>query len=114
MGWLDIALKAGTLLLSVGAMIVAIIRTRRVDTDRRFGKSEEKLTDLDRRVQRVEDGFGGLPTRDEMHNIALQLASVHGQLEVLSTRMRGHNDLLTRLERTTLRHEDHLMDKTKG
>ncbi|HET7410087.1 MAG TPA: DUF2730 family protein [Paracoccaceae bacterium] len=111
--WFDVGLKVGTLILSVGAMLVAWIRTRRVDVDRRFEKVVDNLVDFDRRVQRLEDGRAALPTKEEVNALLIQLTALHGKLDVLSTRMDGQSEILTRLDRVTTRHEDHLL-QTNG
>ena len=107
--WIDLGLKLAAIVISIAAMIVAWVRTRREDVDRRFEGTHTKLIDHDRRIQRLEDTGQSLPTKDELHAISLQLAALNGTIGVIHSDLAGHGRMLSRVENVVGRHEAHLL-----
>lgn len=117
---IDLAIKAITFILSALAIVVAWFRTRGRVTDDKIAKIADKVEivrdgfrdRLDRhesRLQSVEQTVRGMPGREDMHQLQLELAKVAGSLQTMSAVMEGNQQIMRRLEVVVNRHEDHLL-----
>ncbi|WP_315900651.1 DUF2730 family protein [Mameliella alba] len=110
---LDMALKAIPILLSLTAMIVAVIRTRRSEVDERFKAGSDRMDRHEIRIARLEQTVSGLPSKDDVHNIQLSIAEMTGSLGRMEAVMEGNAKIMQRLETIVSRHEDHLLNDRK-
>lgn len=106
-----------SLILSVAAMLFAWFRTRRQDIDTKLADVGTRLTAgarrmdaLDARVAATESGLQAMPGQGEVHRLELHMAQMAGDLRVVSQRLQGNHEMLTRIESVVSRHEDHLRD----
>lgn len=108
---IDLALRAASFLLSLGAVGYTFVATRRKDVDSRIEKIERRLgesrNDIVALRARVEEG----PSREDIHAFALSITEMRGELRVIAVEMKGQSELMERLESVVGRHEDHLMTR---
>lgn len=64
---------------------------------------------LDRRMTRVESRLDDAPTATALHEVALSLEHLSGELKVNNARLEGLEKIVTRLESITDRQEQHLL-----
>lgn len=115
---IKITVDAAALLLSIGAVVVAIWRTRQSEFDKRFEKGSARmdqltaaLNDHDRRIARTEQTVDGMPSREDLHRIDLHMTQMAGTLQRMEAVMEGNAKVVSRLELIVSRHEDHLLKK---
>lgn len=89
------------LLLSIGNIVWAWISrpardmNLRIDeVDGRVDKVCDNLKDHDRRIQRTEDDLRHLPTKDDLHQVGQQLASVKTELDIVAKVVTRLDDFL--------------------
>ena len=106
-------LSAAGLVGSFVAGIYAFFSGRQKGTAERFEKidanqnrTNERLTDLERRVE-------DLPSKDDIHKLDLTLVSIKGELGTMRQMITGQGEIMQRLERIVTRHEDHLLETRK-
>lgn len=109
-----------SLIVSMIAMIVAVVRTRRQATEERFKLIEGRLVDgskrmdrHDQRIASIEQTVKEMPGKDDMHKLELQMARIGGTMERMEAVMEGNQKIMSRLELIVSRHEDHLLDGAK-
>ncbi len=121
---IKVATDVASLVLSVAAMFVAVIRTRRSEVEDRFvvaeKKTEERFAEVNQRLKLGSDRMdehgrlisladqriAALPGRDEIHALDLTVTRLEGQLSALA-------GLTDRLSYTTQRIDDYLRDREK-
>lgn len=96
-------IMGASFLLSLTAMVVAWLRTRRRDLDERIGA-------LGQRVDTLERSMHGVPGREDVHSLKLGLSELAGEIRVVGAQLSGQRDILGRLEAVVTRHEDHLLE----
>jgi len=89
-------------LLAMANLIYTWITARSRVNEAKIDGHDTKLTEHDRRIQRVENELGHLPNKDEVAGLRLAIAEVSGRLG----RMEQSNEGLVRAVR---RIEDYLM-----
>lgn len=94
------------LALTVGVGVFAFFATRRKNVD-------HKLIDHDRRLQRVEDKLTHTPETREVHEILVKIEGMAGDVRVLSESLKGHGEIMRRIESIVGRHEDTLIGRGK-
>ncbi|PKP85853.1 MAG: DUF2730 domain-containing protein [Alphaproteobacteria bacterium HGW-Alphaproteobacteria-2] len=105
-------------------MLVAVLRTRRQAIDGRFDGIELEVkaavaagsARIDRhelRLQSIEQTVRGLPGRDDLHGLQLEMARIGGSLQTMQAVMEGNSQIMRRLEAIVTRHEEHLLDGGK-
>ncbi len=120
----DLIIKAASFGLSVCAILVAVLRTRRQAIDGRFDGIELEVkaavaagsARIDRhelRLQSIEQTVRGLPGRDDLHGLQLEMARIGGSLQTMQAVMEGNSQIMRRLEAIVTRHEEHLLDGGK-
>lgn len=75
-------------------------------TEDRFKAGSEKMADLTGVIGRVELALKNLPTKDHMHELALALQELRGDLKVIRTETKGLADSIEIQGQTLIRHED--------
>ncbi|PKP67549.1 MAG: DUF2730 domain-containing protein [Alphaproteobacteria bacterium HGW-Alphaproteobacteria-8] len=112
MDW-DLALKAMGLILPVIAGIYTYVATRRKDVDAALDVAGSRLDRLDARLVRVEDTISGMPGKDDMHSLQLELVKQTGAMNEMRAVMAGNAKIMERLEIIVSRHETHLLEGGK-
>ncbi|MCA8880374.1 MAG: DUF2730 family protein [Rhodobacteraceae bacterium] len=107
---LDLAIKVGTFMISIAAMVVAWFASRSKHVDTRIEAGAKRLDDLDRRTQTLEQVIQTLPGKDDLHSLEIGMTKISGQLDVMTEAMSGHREIMKRLETIVSRHEDHLLE----
>lgn len=98
--WMSVA----SFFLSIFVGIYTWIATRRKNVDR-------KLTEHDRRIQKVEDGLRHMPESHEVHSILVTLETMRGDIRVLARSLEGQEQIMGRIEAIVSRHEDTLLGR---
>lgn len=68
-----------------------------------------RLDSHDLRISAIEQAQSAMPTRENMHELELNMEQLKGQLQVMSQRLAGYSDIMTRVEVVVARHEEHLL-----
>jgi len=74
--------------------------------DERFTAGSQKMAELTSVIGRVEVALGNLPTKDDLHQLALALQELRGDLKSIRTETKGLADDIERQGETLVRHED--------
>lgn len=106
----DLVIKVSAFVLSVAAMIVAWFGGRHKDIETRFAAHGQRVDEIDRRTQRIEQVVATLPGRDDLHGLEIAMTQISGQLSVIGEAMNGQREIMKRLESIVSRHEDHLLE----
>jgi len=98
----------------------SIRSARRSDLDKRFdevstkvGANSEDIANLRGRTVKVEQTLENLPSKQEMHNLELGISQMSGDLKALTETIKGHREILNRIDTTVTRHDDHLLEKNR-
>jgi len=73
------------------------------------GGIKEAAGALERRVMRSEDTLERMPGTGMVHNLALAIERLSGDVQTLGQQTKGLTDLVERVERVVARHEEHLL-----
>lgn len=103
---LRLALEVAALTISVGAVFYAHWRTR--ETAR-----HAELVELRNRITRAEARLEETPTSKALHELALSIEHVGGDLKGMVARIDGLGAIVVRLERITERQEQHLLNTSQ-
>lgn len=109
----DVLLRTMPILISLAAMLVAVIRTRRSEVDERFKLGSDRMDRHEMRLQTLEQTVNGLPSKEDVHRIQLSIAEMTGSLGRMEAVMEGNAKIMQRLETIVSRHEDHLLNDRK-
>lgn len=101
--------EAAPYVLSAAAAIYAWFVTRRRDVDGRMDRQAERIAGVDHRLTSLEQTVGGLPGQADLHQIALQLREMSGDMKAMGAQLQGQTDMLRRMDRTVDRHEEHML-----
>ncbi|TCT41165.1 DUF2730 family protein [Martelella mediterranea] len=91
--WLSIAAT----LLSIGAVIYAVITAKAKGNSVKLDKLEGKVEDHGQRIQSLEDEMEHLPDKESQHRIEVGLVELNGRMDVLSESLKpihANNQLL--------------------
>lgn len=69
----------------------------------------ERLDRHEGRIHAVEQTMQTLPGKDDLHGLSLAMAEIRGDLREVRASMKGHQQLLARIDSVVSRQEDHLM-----
>lgn len=108
--WMDLAIKAFSLVLSVSAVIYTFFATRRKDVDERLHTGSKRMDLLDQRVASLEQTVIGLPGKDDVHSIELHMERINGTMSRMEAVLEGNQKIMSRLETIVTRHEEHLLE----
>ena len=106
----DLVIKVSTFVLSIAAMVVAWFGGRHKDIETRFRAHGDRVDQLDRRTQKVEQVVEALPSRTELHALDLAMAKMTGELARMNEIIAGQREILIRVEGVVTRHEEHLLE----
>lgn len=93
-------------LISIGTSIVLFVGSGAKRNAEKIDKQESKLTDHDRRIQRLEGEIEHLPKRETAHNLELALVRITGRLDTMDER-------LTPIAATSVRLQEFLLEQAK-
>lgn len=120
-GAIDLAVKLGNFAIAIGAVIVALVRTRRSAVDdrlkevqTRLGHGDERMDRHERRIGSVEQTIQSMPGRTDLHDVQIELVKLTGSLNEMRAVMEGNSNIMGRLEAIVSRHEEHLLDQGGG
>ena len=94
----ELFLKTASFLLSCVAMLVALVRTRKSEVERRFEEGSDKLTDHELRVARLEREIEHLPSRSELHELERLMAELKATMLAGQQRIAAINDTVVRID----------------
>jgi hypothetical protein len=107
------------ILMPTASVIYTFIATRRKDVDKQFGevsglfkKGSDRMDVLERRIQSVEQTVAGMPAKSDLHELALGITEMGGDLKAMRVNMRAVAESVARTEGIVSRHEDYLREKT--
>jgi hypothetical protein len=97
-------------IVTIVLAVVGWVQMGRKATNERIGSVVARLDRHDTRLQSLEQTVTGLPAKDHIHDLKLELAAMKGELKAMSAVMEGNAKIMLRLENIVTRHEDHLLD----
>ena len=97
-------------IVTVVLAIVGWVQMVRKATNERIGSLVGRQDRHETRLQSLEQTVTGLPAKDHIHDLKLELAALRGELKAMAAVMEGNNKIMVRLETIVTRHEDHLLD----
>ena len=86
------------LILSIGNMIWVFMMRGVRETADKVQQQEIKLTEHDRRIQKVEGELEHMPTKDELHELQLTMSGIAGKLERFEGELSSVSRTVTRIE----------------
>lgn len=108
----DLTVTMGVIVTAVIAVVGWVQMGRKAVNDR-ITATNERLDRHDHRLSTVEQTVVGLPGKDNIHDLRLELSGMKGELREMRAVMEGNNKIMGRLETIVTRHEDHLLDGAK-
>lgn len=100
---LRLGLDLLALVISLGAVVYAHVRTRHT-------AQQEELRALSDRLTKSEAKLEETPTSKALHELALSIEHFGGDLRAQTARLDGLGEIVKRLEAITNRQEQHLMN----
>jgi septal ring factor EnvC (AmiA/AmiB activator) len=67
-------------LLAIASLIYTWFTARSKINEQRLSGHERKLTEHDRRVQKLENDVSHLPSKDDVHELRLEVSSIKGSI----------------------------------
>lgn len=111
MAWdIETWLKVASFIISIGAMVYAWFSSRRNNVDKHMADTDEKVRTLQGQVRELKSTVAGLPAKEDLHGIQLQLAHQSGAMNEIKAILDGNAKIMGRLEDIVRRHEDHLLN----
>ena len=117
----DLALKFLGLIMSLGAVIYTWFATRRKDVDSdfkavaaRLDAGSKRMDQHDLEIQALIQTVSSLPDKEDMHRLELTMSAINGEIKAIGAHMGAQRDVMRRLETVVTRHEDHLIEGSKG
>ena len=104
--WTDLSRALSVLALAVSGAVW--LHTYLVNRER---ATAQDIRGLDVRMTVIEAGYRVLPTQGSVHEMNVRVAEIAGELKAMNARLRGQGELLERIERTVMRHEDHMLSR---
>lgn len=83
-------------------------------TNARFQAGTERMGKLTGLIERVSLSLDNLPTKDDVHNLALAMREVGGDLKAMRETARGIEGDITELRTTVRRHEEIMTDAVRS
>ncbi len=92
-------------LLAIVSLVYTWFTARSKINAERLAGHERKLTEHDRRVQKLENDVAHLPSKDDVHELRIEIADIKGSVGRLEASVAG-------TDRTARRIEEFLMRET--
>lgn len=103
----DLGIKIASFVLSVVAMGVAVVRTRKTEVERRFEAGSELMRSHDARIRDLEHAVQGMPSQNDFHELDRALARISAEITANQERM-------VSVAASVQRIEDYLLKNSKG
>ena len=115
--WLRIVFDAAVGLIAAGAWLYAW-RAKREQVTRdqiEASRSEAsvRLSNHSERLARLESTASTAPRSEHVHDLALSIKELRGDIKVLTSRLDGTDDLVTRVETVTARQGEYIQELGK-
>lgn len=111
---MDTWIKVASFAISIAAMVYAFFATRHKDVEGRFKNVDRRLDVQDKDIASLTHTVRELPSKDDIHNVKLEMAKMSGKMDVFGEQIKTQSEIMKRLDRTINRHEDHLLEGSKG
>lgn len=98
-------------IINLGTVIWNIFSGPSKKNGARLDAMSVTLGALEHRIGSVETKQAALPSKDDMHELELTMSKLSGDIATMNEKLSGHVQIMTRLEATVSRHEDHLLKK---
>lgn len=105
----DLTITVASILAVVFA-VVGWVQMGRKAVAERIANVADRLDRHEHRLTTLEQTVVGLPAKDHIHELRLELSKMAGELREMRAVMNGNNQIMGRLETIVTRHEDHLLD----
>lgn len=79
-----------------------------------IGKLGDHIDGVDTRVKGMERDMQHLPTKEDIHNLHIEVTKMRGELGEMRAESRGMRDIMARAEAVLLRHEDIIASAASG
>nr|WP_239032597.1 DUF2730 family protein [Leisingera sp. MMG026] len=106
---LDTALKLGSFVLSIGAIVYAFFANRSKGNDARFAVGSKRMDEHDLQIQALKQTVDAMPGKEDMHRLELAMSDVSGELKAIGVHMTAQGDVLKRFANVQTRLEDYLL-----
>ncbi|PTE15947.1 DUF2730 family protein [Pseudogemmobacter blasticus] len=93
--------------------IVGWVRAGRKTVADKIDGLDGRLSRHESRLTAVEQTVTGLPGKDHIHDLRLELTEMRGELKEMRAVMEGNTKIMARVENIVARHEDHLLEGRK-
>ena len=103
----DLSIKVASFVVSIAAMLVAVVRTRKTEVERRFEAGSELMRSHDRRLRDLEHAVQSVPTQNDLHELDRALARISAEIIANQERM-------VSVAASVQRIEDYLLKNSKG
>lgn len=110
---LDITLKLLTSAVSIAALVISLVGSRRREINDRITALTDRLEKAERTGERMNQRMDGLPSKDDIHALELTVTRVASGMEAMNATLAGQREIMVRLEAIVTRHEDHLLEKSR-
>lgn len=95
----------------IGKQIAALVPRElfdrhRAETEARLQTGSEKMAGLTSVLQRLEQAIANLPTKDDLHELALALSGIGGDLKAARTEIKAVGDEVDVIRTSVNRHEE--------
>lgn len=111
---LRLAADFASLALAIGAFVYAHVQTRRRARSEELADLRERLERLRERVQSAEGRLEETPNSKAIHELALAIERISGDLRATVAELNGLGEIVKRLDRITERQETYLLHKREG
>ena len=112
-GW-RLALDAAVVVAALGSGVYAHVRTKDRATAEHIAQLEERLDQANVRLTHAEARIAEGPTSKALHELAVSIEHLSGEIKTNSARLEGVARLVGRLETVVDRQETHLLSKGSG
>lgn len=72
--------------------------------------SQREMFELSMRVNKIEAKQESLPSKTDVHGLALSVTAMSGEMRAMQARLDGFNDIITRVDAMTQRQETFLLE----
>ena len=102
-----------SLVVTIVLAFIGWVRMRNAAVDKRFEVCDDRLGRHEQRIQAAEQSLQQIPSRDDLHNLALSISEMRGDVREMRASMQGQGAIMARLGEVVSRQEEHLMRGSK-
>ena len=111
---LDLWLKIASSAVSLIALAVAFVATRRKAINDRLEAGSKRMDGYDLAIQSMQAQINNMPGKDDIHRLELMVARMSGDLREMRAGVEANHELLNRFTRIVERQEEHLLNNGGG